>query len=189
VHRHGQWLADTGTAWIDLNAAPQLLSSLPGSPYDGQEIYYSADPTNGVIWHFRYRSASGSIYKWERVGGPQLFANVLTAESTASAAYVDLTTVGPSITAPLAGEYEASIHAAMSTAGSSSGWVSVQFGSTAAVDDNAAQAPSNIIGSGSRIVKGTVATAGQAIKLVYRTSGTSTVFQRRMLSVCPTRVG
>jgi hypothetical protein len=70
----GQWLADTGTAWIDLNAAPQLLSSLPSSPYDGQEIYYSADPTNGVIWHLRYRSASAPPYKWELVGGPPLTA-------------------------------------------------------------------------------------------------------------------
>lgn len=45
-----------------------LVTSLPANPVDGQEIYFLADSTNGIIWHLRYRVASS---KWEYVGGPQ----------------------------------------------------------------------------------------------------------------------
>ena len=50
--------------------ASTLVTSLPGSPTDGQEIYYQADSSNGIIWHLRFRSvASGGdvTYGWEYV--------------------------------------------------------------------------------------------------------------------------
>ncbi len=47
----------------------------PLNPVDGQEVYYIADATNGVVWRFRYRAASGSSYKWEFVGGSPLATN------------------------------------------------------------------------------------------------------------------
>lgn len=83
-------------------AVPTLVSSLPVSPVDGQEIYFQADGTNGIIWHLRYRAASASAYKWEFVGGADLATPVL------GAIVVGTSTValsGQTITAPLAGEY------------------------------------------------------------------------------------
>lgn len=76
-----------GTLWIDTDdVAPvwtqgiPLVTSLPGSPVDGQEVYYLVDATNGVIWHLRYRAASVSAYKWEMVGGPPLVAQSVANE-------------------------------------------------------------------------------------------------------------
>jgi hypothetical protein len=103
--------------WLDTDevAIPRIgiVTALPGSPVDGQEIYYLADATNGIVWHLRYRAfqANGttpnpSAYKWEFLGGAPLRANVDTDQTfTAAATYVDAATVGPQITLPLAGDY------------------------------------------------------------------------------------
>jgi len=81
-------------------------ASLPGSPSAGDEYYYTADPTNGVIWHLRY---SGPTNKWEYVGGAPLAAvqNTGTSSTLTSTTYTyDITTIdGPSIIVPLAGTY------------------------------------------------------------------------------------
>jgi hypothetical protein len=193
----GQWLADTGTTWIDLNAAPQLLSSLPSSPYDGQEIYYSADPTNGVIWHLRYRSASAPPYKWELVGGPPLTAEVATFESTSSAFPVDLATVGPSITIPLAGDYVFE----MSTRAQSGATVGALAGLKIGASTPTATGPDvmrlivqgvySIDGHIARSLRRNVASASTVCKMVYgwwATSG-SVGYDNRVLLARPVRVG
>ena len=57
-----------------------FVTSLPGSPVDGQEVFYQSTTAGtggasnsmadvGAVWHLRYRSASTSAYKWEFVGG------------------------------------------------------------------------------------------------------------------------
>lgn len=81
-----------------------LVGALPGSPTDGQECYFLADATAGIVWHLRYRAASASANKWELVGGDPLVSGPLGSLTTASAALVALTG-GPSVTVPLAGEY------------------------------------------------------------------------------------
>lgn len=86
--------------------SPPAVSSLPGSPVDGQECYYLADTTNGVAWHLRYRAASGSAYKWEVVGGPALHAERFVEESfSASATTWFGVPNDPIVTVPLAGDY------------------------------------------------------------------------------------
>ena len=106
---------DTGTAWKLVGGAsgatPPLVSSLPASPTDGQEVYFLADATRGIVWHLRYRSASASAYKWECVGGPPLQATSSTTETTTSTAYVDVSS-GPTVTPPLAGEYDVQLNMA-----------------------------------------------------------------------------
>jgi len=92
------WRKASGTSFV---------TTLPSSPVDGQEVYYQADGTNGVIWHLRYRTASASTYKWEYVGGTALSSEVPASEGIpASGSYGNLATVGPSVTVPLAGEYD-----------------------------------------------------------------------------------
>lgn len=188
----GQWLADTGAAWVDLNAAPALVTSLPGSPFDGQEVYFSADPTNGIVWHFRYRSASASTYKWEFVGGSPLFAEVSTNQNIAiGAGVVDPSTVGPTITVPRAGDYEItfSLEAQMSASGTAGGGVQVN-GSY----DSTTEVFAGVISSGSGTpnrtpVRRNVTTAATDIKLRYFATGSGTTsVGNRILAVRPIRV-
>lgn len=75
------------------------------TPVDGDECYFIADATNGVIWHLRYNAGSSSAYKWEYLGGPPLISIVMNNETTNSATITDLPTPGPSITVPRAGDY------------------------------------------------------------------------------------
>jgi hypothetical protein len=45
-----------------------VLTALPASPVDGQEIYFQADAgPPAVVWHLRRRAS-----KWEFVGGPPI---------------------------------------------------------------------------------------------------------------------
>jgi len=105
------WTYD-GEKWnIAASGGPSYVTSLPASPIDGQEIYYGADATNGIIWHLRYRSASSSTYKWEYIGGPSLTNYVVTDQTTTSNSIVDLATDGPSITVPVSGDYEINFYA------------------------------------------------------------------------------
>lgn len=68
------------------------------------EVYLEVDSANGIQWHLAYESGEAT-YKWRFLGGPPLFAEVTTSESTTSSAYGDLATAGPSITTPRAGQY------------------------------------------------------------------------------------
>jgi hypothetical protein len=108
------------------------VTSLPGSPVDGQRCLYLADATNGVVWDLRYRSASGSTFKWEFVGGGDLTATVATQESTSTGAFADLTTVGPSITVPLAGDYLVRFGARIGPQANSQSYMAPALGATAA---------------------------------------------------------
>lgn len=193
----GQWLADTGTVWVDLNAAPALVTSLPGSPFDGQEIYFSADPTNGVVWHLRYRSASGSSYKWEYVGGSELAAEVSTVDSLANVGgtYTDFATVGPSVTVPLAGDYEVSLGADVALASAAQAVdIAPKFGAAAVdtLDRIAHWAGTGVTGgrdSPARTIRRTVTSASTAIKLQYTSNAAAGAASRRFLRVRPVRVG
>lgn len=87
---------------IYLASAP-IVTTLPSSPVDGQEVNYLADATNGNVWHLVYRSATG---KWHHTGGPALYAEVANGgNGIPSTAYGDLGTAGPSIVLPIAGTY------------------------------------------------------------------------------------
>lgn len=106
-------------------SAPTFVSTLPVSPFDGQEVYYQSTTAGtgggttdsmasiGAIWHLRYRASSSSAYKWEFLGGATIFHHIDTFESlgAGTATYSDLSTVGPRIKAPLAGEYSVLIGA------------------------------------------------------------------------------
>lgn len=49
-----------------------FVSSLPSTPFDGQEIHYLAN-ANGATWHLKYRAGEAGSYKWYFVGGSPLF--------------------------------------------------------------------------------------------------------------------
>lgn len=195
-----------GTGWVDtakiadgavtpakLAGGSAVVTALPGSPTDGQEINYLADAVNGIVWHLKYRAASASAYKWEYVGGPPLSAEVAAQQTTSNGAYADLATVGPSITLPLAGDYdvEHGCYVQTSATADTAGYMSYSIGATGAVDAD------GIIGYG-----GTAANVGQnvfrrqrkaalaAVTLVakYRKGGGSPLFQYRRIAATPVRV-
>lgn len=112
---------NVGALWIDTDDVPPAWASLvptatvlPTNPVDGQEVYFIADATNGVIWHLRYNAGSASAYRWEYIGGPSLKAAVGAQETLAGATntWYDPTTPGPSVTVPLAGDYDINFGAA-----------------------------------------------------------------------------
>jgi hypothetical protein len=191
---------DTGTAWVSIGAA--RVTSLPTvNLYDGQTVDFVADGTNGVIWRLRY-NASGGTYKWEFDGGGPLTAEVSTAETTNTGAYGDLTTVGPSIVVPLAGDYEVTYGAkiaASQTTTAQGGAVAPKFG-TAAVDgvNDDAEAVAAGVGTPSggwrsqalRTIRRNIPAASSTVKLQYTlTFGGTVTFSRRNLSIKPIRVG
>lgn len=174
-------------------AVSQLVSALPSSPYDGQECYYLADASAGIVWHLRYRAASSSIYKWEVFGGSSLAGYIAAQEPTSSGVYVDLATVGPSVTAPLAGDYDIAHGAAMvhNTASAFMG-MSYSVGATAALDTDWAvchEMLANMAQETNTRRRKTVVVAGSAIVTKYRTSGGIAQFSDRWLWVTPIRVG
>jgi hypothetical protein len=103
---------ETELAYLDARIAPAALgygTTLPGSPVDGQEAILVDSTTNpSYQWRFRYNAGSSSAYKWEFVGGSAAAAYIATDETlSGTGAWLDPSTVGPLITTPRAGEYQA----------------------------------------------------------------------------------
>ena len=175
-------------------APAAVVTSLPGSPTDGQVVYYVADGTNGVVWQLRYRSASTSSYKWEFVGGPQLISSVEANQNRANAAYGDLGTVGPSITVPLAGDYIINIGFTGNNGNAGQlARMSYAIGGSAAADaDSVFYLTSVAAGNFATVTRPKLKTAiaaNSAIVAKYRTDGVSVFFQDRFMEITPVRVG
>jgi hypothetical protein len=98
----------TQPLWLDTDEVeiPRvgIVTALPGSPVDGQEVYYLVDAASGRVWHLRYRAASTSPYKWEFVGGSPVNAGPQGAVTHAVVSEIALTS-GPTLTVPLSGDY------------------------------------------------------------------------------------
>ena len=177
------------------STAIPLVSSLPASPVDGQEIYYLADATNGVIWHLRYRASSASIYKWEYIGGSALHAQSSGGSSTSSGTFSDGSDVC-ALTVPLAGQYDVedfgcqAIFAANANTGCGLG---LKVGAAAAFDVafgrsfTSSNWPASMTSPNERIT----AAAGDSIRLQVKVDGAggSVDFQDRRFRVRPVRVG
>lgn len=179
--------------------------SLPTTAGNGQEIYYLADDANGVIWRFRWNENSFSTYKWEFVGGSSLLNEVITSadETTTSATYTTLTTPGPSITLPLAGDYD--IHTEACCANSAVGvsaWMSYQVGVTTASDLDAvgfiSASVSDVPARLTRLTRRTISSANQTLSARYKCLGGGTAHwygaintpaSGRLISAIPIRVG
>ena len=73
--RQGLRIDYTGTGFTayteyreDAVPPTDIVSALPGSPFDGQEIYFqnAGMATLGVLWHLRYRSVLHGNDRWRR---------------------------------------------------------------------------------------------------------------------------
>lgn len=197
---------DAGTDTLDIAAAnvtadgapigagTEYVTALPADPADGDEVYFGADPANGVVWHLRYRAAAAGSYKWDVLGGPPLSAEVETGQgTTTTGSYVDLATVGPSVTVPLAGVYDVTVeaHTYHSSGSISTRRMSYAIGAAAALDADGfgVQGAEHSIYA-ARTKRQTIAAAATAIvaKYQHNIAGTGSWINRRM-AVRPVRVG
>lgn len=170
-----------------LTAYPPI-TVLPTTPTDGQVVYYTADATNGVVWAFKYRTASASASKWEFAGGAPLTARVAASETTASTTYVALTTAGPSVALPFAGDYDVRIGGRIAnTSGTDASAMSFDVGGTGAVDADAAVGVTAGAVNVASHVRKTGATAVTLTAKYRVVSGTGT-FIERWMEVLPVRV-
>lgn len=185
----GDWYLDTSASVTP----PALVSSLPASPIDGQEVYYLADATNGVVWHLRYRAASASAYKWEFVGGAPMQTIVSAGEGNGATlnTWMDLATVGPIVTVPRAGEYLAqfgaqlSVPAAVSTAstGIAVGATSpTVYNSVSSLGGNAGYSIAN------HWPQFITLAANDAVRMRYQANANQYVWTTRVLTLTPRRV-
>lgn len=172
---------------------PPVVTGLPGSPVDGQEIYFQADATNGVIWRLRYRAASASAYKWEFLGGGALHSVVPAQESFANTNWANLATFGPFVSLPLAGDYEIAFGA---TTQASAINVQTQMGVTTDVPGGLPTGYETVdMFSPQAVVSAPVTTmqrrkgiSGTAL-CVYRVSSAIGFWQNRWIRAVPVRVG
>jgi hypothetical protein len=136
---------------------PHVVTTLPGSPFDGQLIDYVADSTAGVVWRFRYRAASPSAHKWEFVGGPALYAGDGGSHSGTSgtSGTWQAPNTGNALVVPFAGDYqvEVALGATITSVGGAN--ITPGFATTGA--------PSGVLGQGFGI---TNAGSSMAVTLV-----------------------
>jgi hypothetical protein len=172
--------------------APPLVTALPGSPVDGQEVILTDSLTAGTFhWRLRYVAARATN-KWVFIGGAPMFHEIGAAEATASGTYVSLTTPGPTLTPPVSGEYLVGISCTAYMPTAAGAYMSFSIGAAAAVD---AESTSSVVhGTRSstlmREQKKGALVAGAALLARYRTdSGVSGTFSTRWMSLIPVAVG
>jgi hypothetical protein len=185
-------------------AIPTLVTNLPAGPVDGQEVYYLADSANGVVWHLRYRSASGSAYKWEFVGGAELSNEVVGDDSISSAVttYGDPVVAaggnGPSVTLPLAGDYR--LHFGMrcfsNVVSFITGFMSLSYAGSTPTDADAVNVSNTSVqferidvSVAREMRKNGLAAGTVAAKYRVTSTGSSFTIGRRFLYATPVRVG
>jgi hypothetical protein len=188
---------DTGWQVYSFQATPIAVIDLanwpPASPSDGQQAILrlpsSYDPVGGkkLCWTFCYDSAAAM---WDFMGGPPLYAEVQTAEASASGSYVALTTPGPSVSLPRAGDYqiEPGFTGSGGVAGQTS-FMSYDIAGTGAVDADCATADAGTTGSAVLRPREKTGLTAVTITAKYRTTGGVTAtFKNRWLRILPVRI-
>lgn len=192
----------TATKWQPYGAGWGLGTTLPtpAAGVDGVVFDLVDSTTNPTYrWRFIYNAGSANTDKWEFDGGSPQFHRIDTAEhSGASTSYLDLATVGPTLTVARAGIYEITFGAALQHFGGATSdtlYCSPKLGSAATADADAIVGAPNINGPipGSRkIITTTRLSASDVVKLQYKTTDNSASKEvyafNRWLAIRPVRV-
>jgi len=168
---------------------PPLVSALPGSPVDGQEIYYLADAANGIIWHLRYRAASPNPTKWEYIGGQALSSAIGAGGATNS--NTPQTSGQASLTVPLTGGYDFEIAARIrnEAAGANTMAATLFMGSTASFRLELV-ASGQFDGGHASLRRRAAPNAGTVMTLRYSSdSSLQSTFSELMIYATPVNVG
>lgn len=173
-----------------------VVTSLPKSPANGDQVIYDTG-TAGVRWVLVYDNSDGQTYPWLFIGGSALYAETITSETRANTAFGDLSggATGPTITLPLAGDYDVSMGCQANNDTDSRGaMMSFAKGATAAVDADGIEifqaGATSITATNYRTKRHAALVGGDALTAKYRTTtgGTATFFDRS-ISAIPIRVG
>lgn len=99
------------TEYISGGVVSPVVTALPTSPFDGQEVSLQVNLANGIFWRMKWVAAAA---KWIFLGGPPLQDQVLTdgAIPGTQTSYADIAGSGnPSVTLPQAGMYDVDLRA------------------------------------------------------------------------------
>jgi hypothetical protein len=169
-----------------------IVSALPGSPSDEDEIYLEVGSGDEQrLWHLKYDASITDDSKWRVVGATPLYAFAATPVNTTSTSFVDLGSGTPSIALPVRGTYEVALGctASQNTLDAYALCTPVATGLVGA-DANGPTHKSPRVGA-EISVSGKVMPAGISgtLKHQYRvTAGTGT-FYNRWISAYPIRLG
>jgi hypothetical protein len=186
--------AQRGIDWANVRTGglQDRVTVLPGSPRDGQEVYFF-DAVSGQLLHLRYWASSTSAFKWDVVGAVEIVAEQTADVTSTSSGYTTLGTP-VQVTAPLAGEYLIS-HSAILYNTTSAGAIvfqSAKLGAAATVDGESIEMTCDAVGQpyGAAVapMKRTLA-VGDVVVLQHKTSAGTLGTRRRKLAVRPLRVG
>ena len=181
--------AATGN-WVQVGAYP-IVTTLPSVTTEGFQIIYDTG-TSGIRWQFVYDTTDGTTYPWLFIGGPPLRSDVATSQSRANAAYGALATAGPSLTNPLAGDWDLGTGARVTSPSGELAMYSYTIAGGAALDVDAVflgGSASTVDGYTHRINRRTSVSASTAFVANYRSSGgASATFENRYMTLTPVRV-
>jgi hypothetical protein len=178
-------------------------ASLPSSPADGDEYYYS---TSGYVWHLRYTT---SLNKWQFVGGSAFIATEngtsnLTATTYTYNGALMASPYGPSLTVPtgMTGIYK--VEFGMDVSNTNAGKVNYMglftsaTGNTSPLGSNTelivANADTNVgpnpaTYTASKIVQNVSLTATNTIYAQFKTSANTATVSNRYISITPVTIG
>ena len=201
------WSFYNTAGFLKTNTGRELVSTLPSSPVNGQEVFYQSSASGtgggatnsmadvGAIWHLRYRSAAAGSYKWEAVGAsPIIYSKAGTVTDTiTSATYANLPTTGTaaSTVAALAGDYAVTLSAKMDSNSGTANLVNlaVKIGAASTVDDNCGIVHRNdAFASQSRTTKLTFAALDTLLLQAKDNNAAGRIFEIGF-SITPIRVG
>jgi hypothetical protein len=181
----------TGQTPPAITAAPRVTygTTPPVSPADGDKWVFPFDATAGVIWEFRYRTASSSSYKWEFVGGGDAYALVTALETIgATGVWSDLATVGPLVILPRSGDYDVIAYAQPQGPAGATMQAAISRGTAVAVNATAITSPSLNAYTNLVVTSRVTVAASDDLRLRYQTSALTTYFANRWLRVRPVRI-
>lgn len=140
-------IAATGQAAAASTVGPSIVTVLPASPTDGEEVILTdnvASPT--FAWTCQWVAAANL---WIVTGGSPAESQVDTSESRNSIAYGNCATVGPTFTTPAAGFYELAYgcNANVNSAVNNAQFMAPVFSAAAAADADAAQVVNGDVGA------------------------------------------
>lgn len=169
------------------------VTSLPTTDlYVGRRVIYVADAANGVYWDLVLTDPNAT-YPWSALGPVPLVGEVTTAQSLTNGTYSDLATVGPSVTLPLAGDYDVYVEAVHSSV--AAGYFSAMsyaIGGTGASDADMAEVQHSANTDSRWPISRTRRKTGlTAVTLTakYRNSSVSVTYSNRVIRASPVRVG
>lgn len=161
-----------------------VVTALPSNAIIGQQVAFQADATNGVYWNFIYDGVG--TYPWKFIGGPAMRSsvsgNVATSSPTGTASS------GPSLTLPLAGDYEATIGASAACGTGAAAGTSIRFASTDITYGWMLLAGPGFNQSVETTAVGTASTSGvTAASYIWSPQSISITFTNRWIAVTPIR--